>query len=203
MVHAQPRQRTSPPLRPLHPRPHHGPSPRHLQHISQGAPDQAREPARGRSLRGAHGHTSAHARRPPASSRLAHPEPQIPLLGRAVLKVGRGLTRCADRVRGWRDGLVRTKEQVKQDYARVAFAAERKYWLALTAYRQSPWPNTLRQLWYLLLMVGLVLVVWVGLVKVLAVMEERERQQAHIRAIPMYGVWSVTPLRCPCVGQNE
>ncbi|KAI2771814.1 hypothetical protein F4815DRAFT_488697, partial [Daldinia loculata] len=122
----------------------------------------------------------------------------MPVLGRAVLSVGRALTRCAARVRGWKDWAVQTREQVKQDYARVAFAVERKYWLALTEYRKSPWPNTLRQLWYLLLMLmGLMLVVWVGWLKMLAVMEERGRErQVYLRVVPEYKVWSVTRPRC-------
>ncbi|KAI0850182.1 hypothetical protein F5Y00DRAFT_260911 [Daldinia vernicosa] len=141
----------------------------------------------------------------PPPRRRPFPEPQIPLLGRFVLSVGRGLTRCADRVRAWRDWAVRTHEQVKQDYARVAFAAERKYWLAMTEYRKSPWPNTLRQLWYLLLMLlGLMLVAWVAWLKILAVMEERSERPAYLRPIPEYMVYSVTQQpRCNCTAINK
>ncbi|KAI1655785.1 hypothetical protein F4813DRAFT_391360 [Daldinia decipiens] len=134
---------------------------------------------------------------PAPAPRRPFPEPQMPVLGRAVLRVGAALGRCAARVRAWSAWGARTSEQVKQDYARVMFVAERKYWLALTAYRKSPWPNTLRQLWYLLLMLlGLVLVVWVGWLKILAVMEERGRREVYLRGIPEYRVWSVTQPRC-------
>ncbi|KAI0131279.1 hypothetical protein F4814DRAFT_457154 [Daldinia grandis] len=143
---------------------------------------------------------------PAPAPRRPFPKPEMPVLGRAVLRVGEVVAGCAARVRGWVMWSVRTKERVERDCTRVAFVAEKKYWLALTKYRQSPWPNTLRQLWYLLLtLLGLVLVAWVGWLKMVAAMEEGEgggrERKVYLRGIPESKIWSVSQSRCTCIDE--
>ncbi|KAI1799394.1 hypothetical protein F4811DRAFT_557851 [Daldinia bambusicola] len=123
---------------------------------------------------------------------------------------------CRAYARSWGTWFTSAKDEAEQKYKRTAFAAERKYWLALTAYRQSPWPRTLRHLRNLVVgVLVLALVLWLAWAKVLTVvadglaarengtsdyydyyysrfLEQGQRQQ------PGYLIWSVTPLRCAC-----
>ncbi|KAK6955357.1 hypothetical protein Daesc_002992 [Daldinia eschscholtzii] len=103
--------------------------------------------------------------------------------------------------RSWRDWAVDTRDRARKEYAHAAFMAERKYWLALTAYRQSPWPNTLRQLRNLLFgLLLLILLVWLGWAKMLAAVNAlvRGASEPFFEESPGYMVWSVTPPRCDC-----
>ncbi|KAI1479480.1 hypothetical protein F4774DRAFT_409911 [Daldinia eschscholtzii] len=108
---------------------------------------------------------------------------------------------CRAYVRSWRDWAVDTRDRARKEYKHAAFMAERKYWLALTAYRQSPWPNTLRQLRNLLFgLLLLLLLVWLGWAKMLAVVNDLVQggSESFFAESPGYMVWSVTPLRCDC-----
>ncbi|KAI1408179.1 hypothetical protein F5Y13DRAFT_194641 [Hypoxylon sp. FL1857] len=96
------------------------------------------------------------------------------------------------------------KKTLKYEYARVAFACERVYWLKLTAYRQSKWPHLLRMLRYFVLMLlALALVAYTAKLKMAEWAEEaaQAREVTYV-LVPRYSVRSVTKPRCeyncPC-----
>ncbi|KAI1471378.1 uncharacterized protein F4812DRAFT_455489 [Daldinia caldariorum] len=147
--------------------------------------------------------------RPPVVS------PRVARARRLVRAAAQRWEACRAYARSWGAWAVATKREAGEGYQRAAFAAERKYWLARTAYQQSPWPRTLAHVRNLVFgLLVLLLALWLLWPSVLAVVgrwfEGFENGTTYSDYYDYYStyleqqeqpgsrVWSVTPLRCDC-----
>ncbi|KAI8963370.1 hypothetical protein F5Y11DRAFT_346540 [Daldinia sp. FL1419] len=132
--------------------------------------------------------------RPPLTPR------KDPLIRRGVVALGEKYDEYSAKAAEWKAWAAEKRHIAKAEYQRAAFFAERKYWLAKTAYDKSPWPRTLRQLRNLLFAVlGLMFVGWLLWLRYL---EFREKRSLHRHDGPVYvhvpefRAWSVSKPRC-------
>ncbi|KAI1388314.1 uncharacterized protein F4822DRAFT_443382 [Hypoxylon trugodes] len=107
-------------------------------------------------------------------------------------------------IQSWKTWYAEKKALVVQRYKHEAFMLERRWWLALTAYRQSVWLLYFRLLRKILFWTLVAVVVaWLAKLK----MDEREEwleQQKYVYKEPSWvlypepAVWSVAKPRCDC-----
>ncbi|OTB05423.1 hypothetical protein M426DRAFT_10747 [Hypoxylon sp. CI-4A] len=91
------------------------------------------------------------------------------------------------------------RDDVAARYRRAAFMCERKYWLSLTAYRQSIYPHLLRMIRnFVFFTLVLALALWLGKMKVDEIRARPTPQVYYYTHAPRHAAFSVAEPRCDC-----